>query len=94
MVPEIFAQKLVDILLIVPEFGNSVSSSPLQTPLSVTKLSEGVVQLANETTFKSWWTKDKYRLPDTQGRIRHGVERKGHLSSSSDYGEGRVLSAI
>ena len=53
MVPEIFAQKLVDILLIVPEFGNSVSSSPLQTPLSVTRLSEGVVQLANETTFKS-----------------------------------------
>ena len=82
MVPEIVAQNLVDILLMVREFGNSISSSPLLTLLGVTKLSEGVVQLANETTFRSWWAMDKYRLPDTQGR--NGVEREGHLSSSSD----------
>lgn len=53
MVPEIVAQNLVDILLMVPEFGNSISSSPLLTLAGVTKLSEGVVQLANETTFRS-----------------------------------------
>ena len=31
------AGNLVGILLVVPEFGNNVSSSPLRTPLGVTK---------------------------------------------------------
>ena len=37
MIPEIVAGNLVGILLVVPEFGNNVSSSPLRTPLGVTK---------------------------------------------------------
>ena len=43
MIPKIVAQKPVDIL---PYY-------PLQTLPGVTKLSERVLQLANETTFKS-----------------------------------------